>query len=127
MPEKTLVQKMVIKPGYRVIVINPPEGYLNTIGDLPGDAHIIDVNTQPADVIQVFVKTLEEVTRDVEVWKKNLKPGGILWITYPKGTSRVKTDLNRDILWQHLKSFHLEGVGMVAVDETWSAMRFKIL
>ncbi len=127
MSEKTLVQKMVIKPGYKVIVINPPEGYLQTLGDFPEGAGLIEINTQPVDVIQVFVKTLEEVIRNVESWKKNLKLTGILWITYPKGTSKVKTDLNRDILWQQLKAYHLEDVAMVAVDETWSAMRFKIL
>ena len=127
MSEKTLVQKMIIKPGYKVIVINPPEGYLQTISDFPEDAGLIEINTQPADVIQVFVKTLEEVIHNVESWKMNLKPTGILWITYPKGTSKVKTDLNRDILWQQLKGYHLEGVAMVAVDQTWSAMRFKIL
>jgi hypothetical protein len=127
MSEKTLVQKLLIKPGYRVIIINAPEGYLSAVGHLPVDASLIEMDTKPADVIQVFVKTLEEVTRNVGSWKQNLKSEGILWITYPKGTSGVKTDLNRDILWQHLKPYHLEGVAMVAVDETWSAMRFKIL
>jgi hypothetical protein len=85
------------------------------------------LNTQPADVIQVFVKAMDEVLPNIEMWKKSLKPKGILWITYPKGTSKVKTDLNRDILWKRLKDFGLETVAMFSVDATWSAMRFKII
>lgn len=127
MSEKSLIQKLVIKSGYKVVILNSPEGYLDGIGALPEGVSLIAASTQPADVIQVFVKTLDEVTRNIEGWKQNLKPRGILWLTYPKGTSKVKTDLNRDILWQHLRAYQLEGVGMVAVDETWSAMRFKIL
>ncbi len=54
-----------------------------------------------------------------------LKPDGLLWICYPKGGSRVKTDLNRDILWEEMKKYKLAGVAMVSVDNVWSAMRFR--
>lgn len=127
MSEKTVVQKLLIKPGYKVAVINPPDSYLENWGELPENAQLVGMDALSLDIAQVFVKTLEEVSLHINEWKQNLKPGGILWITYPKGTSKLKTDLNRDILWQHLRKYGLEGVAMVAVDETWSAMRFKIL
>ena len=127
MSEMFLLQKLVVKPGYNLVILNPPDGYLDRIGELPESANFIELNTQPADVIQVFVKTMDEVLPNVEIWKKSLKPKGILWITYPKGTSKVKTDLNRDILWKRLKDFGMDGVAMFSVDATWSAMRFKII
>jgi hypothetical protein len=125
--EMSLLQKLVVRTGYKLIIINPPDGYLDRIGKLPESTNYIKLNNQPADVIQVFVKNMDEVLPNVEMWKKSLKPKGILWITYPKGTSRVKTDLNRDILWKRLKDYGLDGVAMFSVDATWSAMRFNII
>jgi len=49
----------------------------------------------------------------------------LLWICYPKGTSGVKTDVNRDILWKHLAGRGIRPVTMLAIDETWSAMRMR--
>lgn len=50
---------------------------------------------------------------------------GILWICYPKGTAKTATDLNRDNLRLHLLDKGLEAVAMIAIDDTWSAMRLK--
>jgi hypothetical protein len=123
--EMSLLQKLVVKTGFRLIIINPPDGYLDRIGCLPESTNYIELNTQPADVIHVCVKTMDEVIPNVVVWKKSLKLKGILWITYPKGTSKVKTDLNRGILWKRLKDYSIDGVAMFSVDATRSAMRFK--
>lgn len=54
-----------------------------------------------------------------------LKAGGLAWAAYPKGGSKVSTDLNRDILWKLIELLGWRPVRMVALDETWSAMRFK--
>jgi hypothetical protein len=67
--EMSLLQKLVVKTGYKLIIINPPDGYLDRIGSLPESTNYIEMNTQPADVIQVFVKTMDEVLPNVEVWK----------------------------------------------------------
>ena len=58
--------------------------------------------------------------------KPKLKPKGLMWVSYPKGGSKVETDLNRDIIWQYGKTIGLSAVAQVAIDETWSAMRLKI-
>lgn len=54
-----------------------------------------------------------------------LKPDGMFWISYPKQTSKVKTDLNRDILWKLMEKHGLAGVAMISIDNVWSAMRFR--
>jgi hypothetical protein len=53
------------------------------------------------------------------------KAGGLLWIAYRKGGKKAGTDLNRDILWEHMQRYGLAGVTLVAVDGEWSAMRFR--
>jgi len=54
-----------------------------------------------------------------------LKKDGLFWICYPKGSSKIKTDLNRDILWAAMGKFGLAGVSLISIDNVWSAMRFR--
>ena len=56
---------------------------------------------------------------------RSVRPGGPLWIAYPKGTSGVKTDVNRDRLWEALRPTGWRPIRQVALDEVWSAMRFR--
>ena len=50
---------------------------------------------------------------------------GLLWVSYPKGSSGVETDLNRDILWEKLLSKGIRPVTQVSIDKVWSAIRFR--
>ena len=54
-----------------------------------------------------------------------LEPGGLFWISYPKGSSKVPTDLNRDVFWEALEHLGVRPVTQVSVDEVWSALRFR--
>ncbi|MFW9908271.1 MAG: hypothetical protein ACFFEF_06830 [Candidatus Thorarchaeota archaeon] len=53
-----------------------------------------------------------------------MKSDGWLWVTNRKGTSKAKTDVSRDSIWEYAKSFGLKDVHMISIDDTWSAMRF---
>jgi hypothetical protein len=59
--------------------------------------------------------------------KSVLAPKGALWVTYHKGTSRVKTDINRDTINDYARSIGLEGIAMISIDEDWSALRLKLI
>ena len=59
--------------------------------------------------------------------KSSLKPAGLLWLTYPKGTSRTKTDINRDIIRQYVEANGYKTVLLIAVDDTWSGLRLKVV
>jgi hypothetical protein len=50
-----------------------------------------------------------------------------MWVTYHKGTSKVKTDINRDTINAYVHSIGLEGVAMISIDEDWSALRLKLI
>ena len=59
--------------------------------------------------------------------KALLKPKGLLWITYPKGAAKIKSNITRHTIWRYAKTVGLDGVAMVAVDDVWSAMRLKLV
>ncbi len=125
MSDKTISQKLIFKPGYKVLLINPPAGYESSLGILPPG---LNISTKPSgqfDLIQVFASSRKELVVKLEGLKGLLKPNGLLWVTYPKGTSKIKADINRDSINEYAKSIGLHGVAMVSIDDTWSALRLK--
>jgi hypothetical protein len=129
MSEKTVVQKLLIKEGYRVLVVNAPEGYVASLAELPAG---VTVATDPVslglfDLIQAFVASQAQFETQLAGLKARLAPKGLLWITYPKGAAKIKSDITRDTIWRYAKTVGLDGVAMVAVDDTWSAMRLKLV
>ena len=127
MPEKTIAQKLLIKEGFTVLLVNPPHSYKNTLGALPTGAKILKTAAKPADVVQLFVANRAELEAQLPKIKETVAPGGLLWVTYYKGTARTKTDINRDTIHAYARTLGLEGVAMVSIDDDWSAMRFKAL
>jgi hypothetical protein len=126
MSEKTLAEKLLIKAGYRVLLVNTPDGYENILKDLPQGVKILEKLSKNIDLIQLFVNTLAELEAELIAIKPLLKPDGILWLSYPKKTSKIKADINRDSINAYARTVGLQGVSMVSIDDTWSALRLKI-
>ncbi len=125
---KTLVEKLFIKPSYRIAVLNAPEAYLSTVlVELPGDVVVAEALDGTFDLIQYFTRTWGELEPAIEGLKAGLKAGAPIWFCYPKGgdKARIPTDLNRDKLWSLLTPFGFTPNHQIAIDETWSALRFK--
>ncbi len=82
--------------------------------------------TDKATFILAFCKTQKEVDAIAELSAKTLQGDGLLWFAYPKGTSKkYKADFNRDNGWKRLGELGFEPVRMVAIDDDWSALRFR--
>jgi len=127
MPEKSVAQKLLIKPGKTVYFANPPQGYGQLLGPLPEGVTVLLELTGPVDFIQVFVANRKELEEQLGRLKASLKPDGALWVTYHKGTSKIKTDIHRDSINAYAKTLGMEGVAMISLDDDWSALRLKIM
>jgi hypothetical protein len=127
MSEKTIAQKLLIKEGKKVLLVNAPQGYKTKLGPLPGGTKIVGKAAEPVDVIQLFVANRKELEAELPKLKPLVGPHSLLWVTYLKGTSKTRTDINRDTLHAYARGLGLEGVALVAIDDDWSAMRFKLL
>lgn len=128
MVDTSLVKKLGIKPKQRVLIQYAPEGYSDQIGALlPVDVELV---TTPAssgnfDLVLQFVRNKAEVEKDIPKAIELVKPGGRLWISYPKQSSKVPTDINRDILWKVFPNSEWRPVTQISIDEIWSALRFR--
>lgn len=127
MSEKTIAQKLMIREDYKVLFVNEPKGYRSILGELPPNVIVVTEPTAPIDLIQFFVTSRRGLEEKLSKLKSLLTPKGLLWVTYPKGASKIKVDINRDSIRRFAQSIGLEGVAMISVDETWSAMRLKIV
>jgi hypothetical protein len=127
MADTPLIKKLGIKPKNRVTILNAPEGYREQLGALPADVELVTTVTPAGsfDVVHLFVRNKAELDRDGLMAIQAVKPGGILWISYPKQSSKVATDLNRDVLWRVFPDKEWRPVTQISIDEVWSALRFR--
>jgi hypothetical protein len=127
MSDKSLAQKLLIKPGQKVLLVNPPKGYKALLGEIPKDVTVLKEAAEPADLIQVFVGSRKDLEQQLPRLKPLLAPKGLLWVTYPKGTSKLKSDINRDSIAAYALTLGLQAVAMISVDEDLSALRLKVV
>ena len=124
MSEKPIAEKLLIKPGFTILILNEPDGYRENL-KLSDSVTVLTKTRGMVDWIQVFVTSRLELEKWLPGLSMNLKPNGLLWITYPKGTSKIKADINRDSINAYAKTLGLKGVAMISIDEVWSALRLK--
>lgn len=125
MASSSLPKKLQMRAGQRVMLINAPAGYLDTLIPLPDGVEIAEEGVEPFDFVQLFVHDLAQLQALLPLAMQSVKPDALLWIAYPKGSAKTGTDLNRDRLWAAVSEHHLTGVSLVSLDEVWSAMRFR--
>jgi hypothetical protein len=127
MSDKSITSKLFVKPGSKFLLVNPPDGYLARMGELPAGTVVLSDTSCTVDAIQVFVANRAELEAQLPRLKELLAPKGMLWVTYHKGTSMVKTDIHRDTINAYAKTLGLEGVAMISIDDDWSALRLKLI
>ena len=120
-----LSQKLRVKDGYRIALVNPAPGSREALEPLPDSVSISDTLNDKFDLVWHFASWRSELQRDLEKVRESVKPQGLIWLSYPKGTSGVPTDLKREVMVEVAETAGLQPVAQIAVDNVWSAMRFK--
>src|SRR5689334_2485863 len=104
MSDKTIAQKLLIKEGKQVWLIRAPKGYKTALGVLPAGAKVVSKAAAPVDVIQLFVANRQELEAELPKLKALAGPQSLIWVTYLKGSSKTKTDINRDSLHAYART-----------------------
>lgn len=126
MTEKTILEKLQLKPGRTMAILNPPAGYLEKAGTIPSGAAVTH-DPVPSLIIQVFITSQQQLEEQFERLAPLVARDGMLWITYPKLTSKLKGEIHRDSINSYAQAHGWKGIAMIAVDENWSALRLKRL
>ena len=114
--ESQLEKKLNLKKGMKARVVGKPAAV-----SLSG---VATTSSSAAEGVIVFARTLADVEKRGIPVVAAAKADRIAWLAYPKA-GQLDTDLNRDILWRHMLKKGVSGVRQIAIDELWSAMRFR--
>jgi len=112
----SLAKKLNLKPEMKVRVLGKPR-----------DVDLEDVHTtssKSAEAILLFARNLAELDAQIAPVIELGLADGLAWIAYPK-SGQLGTDLSRDILWNHVAEHGIQGVRQIAIDDIWSALRFR--
>ena|SRR5579884_2375982 len=125
MAASKLSKKLFIKPGQRIAVINAPPEAMALLRPLPEGVSVTREFEQELEFMLLFVRNLSEIQKLAPRALKSIEHDAMFWISYPKQSSKLKSDITRDVGWNIVEAAGLEGVAQVAIDETWSASRFR--
>jgi hypothetical protein len=119
-----VLKKLFYKNQEPVLLLQAPPEFKKTSAAFSGKIHSKPTGLYP--FVLAFVKSLAEAEKSAKLIQKSLSPDSIFWMAYPKGTSKkYKSDYNRDTGYALMEKLGFTGVSLVALDEDWSAMRFK--
>ncbi len=118
-----LVKKLGIKEGFQAVILNQPEGYMDYIGELPAGVIVKNKLSGTADFVHFFTSKKNEFEKKFSSLKKALKPDGMLWVSWPKKSSKIPSDITEDIIRKIALDGGLVDVKVCAVDEVWSGLK----
>jgi len=121
-----LAKKLGIKPGFNIKLVNAPEYYFDLFTDLPGDINFKEDASSKTDLIHFFTKSEEEYTRSLSLLRNELKPNGSIWISWPKKSSKIATDITENKIRDYALKNGLVDIKVCAVDEIWSGLKLVI-
>ena len=123
----TTFEKLNLKELKQILVLNAPESFEPELKSLRGVTVRRDLqNGGPVGFSLAFVTKQKEVDTLGKAIAKKAPGDAVVWFAYPKGSSKkYKSEINRDDGWQVLGAAGFEPVRMVAIDEDWSAVRFR--
>ncbi|MDF2880630.1 MAG: hypothetical protein K0R54_1187 [Clostridiaceae bacterium] len=107
-----------------VLILNAPKEYHEIMKEINGEIHT-EIKKK-YKFIQIFAENMNDANKYAKEALEALDGDGHLWLCYPKGTSKkYKSDINRTKSWEVFSTYEFEPVSQVAIDENWTAMRFR--
>ena len=120
-----LAKKLGFKEGFRAGFVNPPKGFRKDLGNLPANVEICgEPLRKPLDLIVLFSDSQQVLKREFPSLAKKLAGNGMLWISWPKKSSGVITDLSDNSVREIGLAAGLVDVKVCAVNDIWSGLKF---
>lgn len=121
-----LAKKLGIKEGFTLKLVNQPPYYLDLFDSLPEGIQQIDDSTVKKDFIHYFAKRESQLRKDIAGLRQEIKENGMIWISWPKKSAKLDTDLDGNLVRLIGLQHKLVDVKVCAVDQTWSGLKFVI-
>lgn len=123
---KALGQKLGLKSWSRVKTRNAPSNYQQLLGPLPNDVHVSTRLRRPVDLVHIFSIARAQLDAELRRSLEEIEQDGAVWVSWPKKSSGVHTDITEDVIRELAFPLGLVDVKVCAVDETWSGLKLVI-
>jgi hypothetical protein len=123
---RSVVQKLGVKPGFRIFVDGAPDSYDDVIGPLPADVTLAKRLKAPLDMVHVFAKQAAALRKKLPACREAIAPDGMVWVSWPKKSSGVTTDVTENVVRDTALSIGLVDIKVCAIDDTWSGLKLVI-
>ena len=121
-----LARKLGMKPGARVWVVDPPGHYWELLAPLPAGVRPARPRERGIEIVHIFARTRRQVSGGLERARRRIAPSGMVWISWPKQSSGVETELDGNVVRALGLATGLVDVKVCAVDDVWSGLKFVI-
>lgn len=120
--DKNQARKFRIKPGQKILILNPPVDFKISF-DLK--VNIVTKLQKGVDAIYLFTKNLNELKSYFKKAVRLLNDKNFLWLFYPKSSSSIKADINRDVIFNFTKDYPVKISSLVSYNDIWSAFLIR--
>jgi len=120
------VQKLGVKPGFRIFAAGLRGAYSDVVGELPADVTIVSRLKAPLDMVHVFATEAAGLAEKLRVYRAAIAPKGVIWVSWPKKSSGVSTDLSDVVVRKTALPLGLVDIKVCAIDEVWSGLKFVV-
>lgn len=121
-----LEKKLGIKEGFSVRFVNVPDYYFKLFAAFPGNIIILTDKKKKKNFIHYFTKKAKELQADIKNLKAEIIPDGMIWISWPKKSSGIETDITEDVIRSMALNTGLVDIKVCAIDEIWSGLKLVI-
>ena len=121
-----LAKKLGIKSPVKLLMVNAPQEYKSWLGDLPEGASLVTKARKPIEAAHVFTTESAFLDATLSRLRNELKQDGFIWVSWPKKTSKVPTDITEDIIREIALPLGFVDIKVCAVSEVWSGLKLVI-
>jgi len=121
-----LAKKLGIKKDSKIVLVNPPNNYLELLAPIPDGVKLLPRVTNDTDLVHIFSTNKEELRSRLRDFLIKLKRDGMIWVSWPKKAAKVPTDITEDTIREIALPLGLVDIKVCAVDHTWSGLKLVI-
>jgi hypothetical protein len=122
-----LAKKLGIKAGTTVCLSHAPKHYGGLVAPLPDGVRLVRRVNETTDLVHIFVTRRKELERGLTSTLKSMRPDAAVWVSWPKKSSGVATDITEDTIRDVALPMGLVDIKVCAVDDVWSGLKLVVM
>ncbi|SRR6266849_5557041 len=121
-----LAKKLGIDVGSRIYLSDAPKNYLTLVAPLPEGIRVVRKIDGETDIVHIFSTERAHLAAALRATLKRIKPDGTIWVSWPKKSSKVSTDITENTIREVALPMGLVDIKVCAVDEVWSGLKLVV-